>query len=170
MEYRVPQADACDSDQIEAGPGETGPGETGPGETGPGETGPGETATYKLFAEPILIAEGDGPGELRKVAFVAKSPYETIRWFVINGGQLERMFSELIPRALAARLVEVLRRGDKVEFPGHFERKKLGSGFHFEWLQVVSELPHFLVRQGQDAGRRIIGKKAAGYQTENENE
>jgi hypothetical protein len=160
MEYRVAQAGACDSER----------GEANSGETGLGEAGPREAGTYKLFAEPVLIAEGDGPGELRKVEFVARSPYETVRWFVINRGQLERVFSKLIPRALAARLVEVLRRGDKVEFPGHFERKKLGSGFHFEWLQVVSELPKFLVREEQDSGRRIVGKKAAGYQTENENE
>jgi hypothetical protein len=168
MEYRVTQADACDSDGGEAGSVEAGSVEAG--SVSPVAAGPGEAGSYKLFAEPILAAEGDGPGELHKVAFVAESQFETMRWYVVNAGQLERVFSKLIPRALARRLVQVLRRGDRVEFPGLYERKKLGSGFHFEWLSVVSELPYFLVREGQDAGRRMIGKKAAGYRTENEGE
>jgi len=101
--------------------------------------------TDKLSAKPSLIPDGQFKGELRSVAFLARSPTRTIQWCVINCGQLERAFSKLVPCWLAIETVDTLRRGESVEFPGLYPEKQFGNGFHYERSPVSSDLPSSFV-------------------------
>jgi hypothetical protein len=64
-----------------------------------------------------------------------------MQWFVINCGQLERAFSNLMPRRLATEIVDALGRGESVEFPGLYREDQFDSGFHYQWSPVSSDLP-----------------------------
>jgi hypothetical protein len=108
--------------------------------------------TYKLIAKPCLISEGEFKGELRSVAFIATSPTETMQWFVINCGQFEWAFSDLVTRRCATEMVDALRRGEAVEFPGTYRREQFDRGFHYEWSPVVSDLPRFRLSPSMEFG------------------
>jgi len=102
-----------------------------------------------LSAKPSLITDGQFKGELRSVAFIARSLTKTMQWFVINCGQFEKAFSKLIPGRLATATVDALRRGESIEFPGLYQEDQFGSGFHYEWSPVSSHLSPSLVYAGQ---------------------
>jgi hypothetical protein len=87
--------------------------------------------TYTLAAKPFLVRDGKFKGELQSVAFFATSPTETIQWFVINCGQFEQAFGELISANSAADILDSLSRGEEVEFPGLYQREQFDRGFHF---------------------------------------
>jgi hypothetical protein len=62
-----------------------------------------------------------------------------MRWFAIDCGQFERAFNKLIPKRLATEMVDALRRGECVEFPGLYQENQFGRGFHYDWLPVTSD-------------------------------
>jgi hypothetical protein len=81
-------------------------------------------------------------GQLKSVAFVAASPAETIRWFVVNCGQLQQAFSQFLPDEAAEAIVEALSRGETVQFPGLYHREQFSSGFHNPWSPTSTRKPN----------------------------
>ena len=111
------------------------------------------TPEFKLSAKPSLILKGQFQGELRSVEFVATSPGETMQWFVINCGQLEQAFRTFLPRPEAKEIMETLRRGRSVRFPGRYRRDLFDGGFHYQWSPVAHCSPlSFLQVWERDAG------------------
>jgi hypothetical protein len=83
------------------------------------------TPCYTLIAKPHFLPWGDFKGHLQKVTFVAiPEPTAlgqvTRRWWTANAGTLAKDFSSLVPSSEAIAILEDLRRGHTVTFPGRF--------------------------------------------------
>ena len=85
--------------------------------------------TYTLFAMPSLFAKGPFTGELKGITFLAISPNKTVRWFALNVGQFDNLFSELLSHGIAQQLMSSLRRGRGIQFPGEYRPDQFASGF-----------------------------------------
>ena len=88
------------------------------------------TPAYTLFAIPTLIASGPRRGKLGGITFIAQSPHRTVRWFVKNSGQLDRIFTEFSEFEAGQRLIHALRSGSSVSLPGEFTLEPFAAGFH----------------------------------------
>jgi hypothetical protein len=87
---------------------------------------------YKLTATPFLLLEGEDKGHLETVTFIATSERETQKWWSVNVGSYETDFSKLVHSSAAKEIVNRLRSGESVEFPGRYELRQL-KGFGGSW-------------------------------------
>jgi hypothetical protein len=90
------------------------------------------TVRYTLIAKPHFLPWGDFKGHLHKVTFVAipeptARGHVTHRWWIANGGTLARDFGALVSSIEAITLVEDLRRGFTVTFPGRFPISRMAK-------------------------------------------
>jgi hypothetical protein len=80
---------------------------------------------YKLTAIPFLQLEGGDKGHLETVTFVATSEREMQKWWSVNVGSYETDFSRLVHSLAAKEIVNRLRSGETVEFPGRYGLSQL---------------------------------------------
>jgi len=106
---------------------------------------------YRISATPLLHSRGDFKGKLKGVSFMAASPTDTKEWFSNNCGQFELAFSRIMTRALAGLIVDALKHGDDVEFPGLYSEQDFDSGFLFEWPAVHLTLPAIYFQESASA-------------------
>lgn len=89
--------------------------------------------TYTLFAIPSMFATGTYEGELRGITFIAQSTTETVRWFALNCGQLDRALAEIVPPGTFDDVMRTLRWGKSLILPGNYRAEQFDSGFHQGW-------------------------------------
>lgn len=87
---------------------------------------------YRLTATPSLLFEGEDEGHLETVTFIATSERETQKWWSVNVGSYETDFSKLVHSSAAKEIVNRLRSGETVEFPGRYDLSQL-KGFGGNW-------------------------------------
>jgi hypothetical protein len=87
---------------------------------------------YRLTATPFLLLEGEFKGHLETVTFIATSERETQEWWSVNVGSYETDFSKLVHPLAAKEIVNRLRSGETVEFPGRYGLSQL-KGFGGSW-------------------------------------
>jgi len=78
-------------------------------------------ATFTLTAIPCLLSEGEDKGHLEFVTFVASDGGYSKKWTSTNIGTYAWDFAKIIPHGNAVMILERLRRGHAVQFPGLFE-------------------------------------------------
>ena len=85
--------------------------------------------TFILTAIPGLLVEGEDTGHLEYVTFVAADGDETHKWFSTNTGTYAIDFAQIVDGATAFSIVQRLRRGETVVFPGAFELHQIKYQF-----------------------------------------
>ena len=80
--------------------------------------------TFTLTAVPWLLPEGEFKGYLEYVTFIATDGGYTKKWSSTNIGTYAEDFAKILPPSDAQDVLERLRRGEMVLFPGLFELDK----------------------------------------------
>jgi hypothetical protein len=78
-------------------------------------------ATFTLTALLWLLPEGELKGYLEYVTFIATDGGYTMKWCATNTGTFAEDFAKIVPPGNAQHILERLRRGETVLFPGLFE-------------------------------------------------
>ena len=86
--------------------------------------------TYTLFAIPSIFATGTYEGELKGITFIAQSPAQTLRWFVLNCGQFDHVLAEILPPGTLEDVLRTLRWGKSLILPGSYRAEQFDRGFH----------------------------------------
>lgn len=73
---------------------------------------------FTLTAIPDLLPEGEFKGHLETVTFIANDGNTTHKWWSTNIGTYADDFARIVPRPEARRILDQLRRGETVTFPG----------------------------------------------------
>jgi hypothetical protein len=76
--------------------------------------------TFALTAVPWFIHEGEHKGHLEYVTFIATDGAYTKKWSASNTGTFAEDFAKIVPLGNATNILERLRRGEPVLFPGLF--------------------------------------------------
>nr|AOS95174.1 hypothetical protein [uncultured bacterium] len=87
------------------------------------------TGTFTLTAWPTVLSEGDFKGHLEFLTFVAKDGYKTEKWTAVNTGTLAEAFSKIVSRPEANAILERLKRGEIVLFPGFWALDEIKHKF-----------------------------------------
>jgi hypothetical protein len=74
-----------------------------------------------LTAIPCLLPEGEHKGHLEYVTFIATDGSYSKKWFATNIGTFAEDFAKIVPCCNAANILDRLRRGEPVLFPGLYE-------------------------------------------------
>jgi hypothetical protein len=74
--------------------------------------------TFTLTAISELLPEGEHTGELGYVTFIATDGVDTHKYWTTNTDRLEEDFAQVVPEIEARSIVQQLRRGETVLFPG----------------------------------------------------
>ena len=77
--------------------------------------------TFALTAIPWLLPEGDPKGHLEYVTFVATDGIETYKWSTTNTGTYVQDFALIVDAGNTQHILDELRCGNTVLFPGLFE-------------------------------------------------
>src|SRR5713101_660449 len=81
---------------------------------------------YKLIAVPHLLTEGEHKGHFETVTFTAESGQGDVhKWWCVNIGTFEADFSRIVNPAAAKEIVNRLRAGETVQFPGSYQLERL---------------------------------------------
>ena len=84
---------------------------------------------YKLIATPHVLIEGNLFGRLEHVTFTATYGSETHEWRAKRTEHLASEFAKVVPLRDAYGIVEQLRDGVTVEFPGRYDLEDIRSRF-----------------------------------------
>jgi hypothetical protein len=82
-------------------------------------------ATFALTAIPSLLREGENKGHLEYVTFIATDGGYSKKWTSTNTGTYVQDFALIVDAGSAQHIVDQLRRGETVLFPGLFELDQL---------------------------------------------
>jgi hypothetical protein len=89
--------------------------------------------SYRLIAVPHLLAEGELKGHFETVTFTAESGEgEVHKWWSVNTGTFEADFSKIVNPVTAREIVNRLRAGETVQFPGSYRLEQF-HGFGGRW-------------------------------------
>lgn len=78
-------------------------------------------ATFALTAIPWLLPEGENKGHLEYVTFFATDGGYTKKWTATNTGTFAEDFAKIVGPGSGQAILERLRQGKTVLFPGLFE-------------------------------------------------
>ena len=78
-------------------------------------------ATFSLTAIPSLLPEGEHRGHLEYVTFLATDGGYSKKWSATNIETFAEDFAKIVPSCNAENIVDRLRRGEPVLFPGLYE-------------------------------------------------
>jgi hypothetical protein len=82
---------------------------------------------FTLTAIPLLLREGVRKEHLEYITFIVNDGVDTHQWSLTNIGTFDEDFANIVPAANARDLLNRLRQGETVQFPGSFD---LGEVFH----------------------------------------
>jgi hypothetical protein len=86
-------------------------------------------ATFALTAIPYLLPEGDRKGHLEYVTFIATDGGYTKKWTATNMGTFVQDFALIVNAGNAQHILDELRGGKTVLFPGLFELDQILQKF-----------------------------------------
>ena len=97
---------------------------------------------YSLFAIPSLFAKGTSVGELRGITFIALSGCAATRCFVMDMGQFEKAFTQLMGLDKAREQLYLLRAGISTALPGQYQPEQLEGGFQYLPAHSITQPAH----------------------------